>query len=325
MTIPNVLTIAGSDPSGGAGIQADLKTMSALGVYAMSVVTALTAQNTRGVTAVHLPPADFVRAQLDAVFDDVRVDAVKIGMIANAEIASTVAEALEHLAPRHVVLDPVMVAKGGDRLLEPEAVEVVRTRLLPLATVITPNLPEADVLLGAMPDLGHAPAARDVNHVMRPGMRQPLVERLTAMAARLRGLGAKAVYLKGGQRLATDARGGGLDPNAAIEDCDSALPPPAIDFFDDGVSQLVLRSPLHRTRALHGTGCTLSSALAALLAREVPLAEAAEMAKLWVADAIVGGALLTVGSGGGFGPVHHFHALWMHADDQARTRLTPRS
>src|SRR5580692_6184814 len=150
--IPNVLTIAGSDPSGGAGIQADLKTFSALGAYGMSAITALTAQNTQGVRAFQVVEPAFVAAQIDAIFDDVRVDAVKIGMVATAEVASVVADRLRHHAARNVVLDPVMVAKSGDRLLHDAAVAAISERLVPLASVITPNLPEAAVLLsGAVP------------------------------------------------------------------------------------------------------------------------------------------------------------------------------
>src|SRR5271166_4088195 len=145
--IPNVLTIAGSDPSGGAGIQADLKTFSALGAYGMSVITALTVQNTQGVRGVQVIAPDFVAAQIDAIFADVRVDAVKIGMVATAEIAAIIADRLRHHAAHNIVLDPVMVAKSGDRLLREDAVAAVRDRLVPLASVITPNLPEAAVLL----------------------------------------------------------------------------------------------------------------------------------------------------------------------------------
>ena len=145
--IRNVLSIAGSDPSGGAGIQADLKAFSARGVYGMAVLTALTAQNTQGVSGVHLVPASFVADQIKAIFADVRVDAIKIGMIANAEIADAVADAIEPHRGIPIVLDPVMVAKGGATLLDLSAVEVVTRRLLPLATLLTPNLPEAAALL----------------------------------------------------------------------------------------------------------------------------------------------------------------------------------
>lgn len=178
MTIANVLTIAGSDPSGGAGIQADMKAFSALGAYAMSVLTALTAQNTRAVTGVHAVPPDFIAQQIDAVFADIRVDAVKIGMIGTAAAADAVAACLQRHRPRFVVLDPVMVAKSGDRLLDADAVAVIKERLIPQATVITPNLPEAaDLLSTAEPhNLG------EMHHLL-PG---------------LRALGADTVLLKGG-------------------------------------------------------------------------------------------------------------------------------
>jgi hydroxymethylpyrimidine/phosphomethylpyrimidine kinase len=183
--IPNVLTIAGSDPSGGAGIQADLKTFSALGAYGMSVITALTAQNTQGVRSVQVIEPAFVAAQIDAIFDDVRVDAVKIGMVATAEIAAVIAERLRHYAARNVVLDPVMVAKSGDRLLREDAVAAVRDRLVPLARVITPNLPEAAVLMAAA-----EPAT--------------LAEMRLAVHALLR-LGSQWVLLKGGHLAAGDS------------------------------------------------------------------------------------------------------------------------
>ena len=176
--IPNVLTIAGSDPSGGAGVQADLKAFSAHGAYGMSVLTALTAQTTTGVTGVHEIPAEFVTAQLSTLLDDVRVDAVKIGMLANADVIRAVVAALDRYAPPNVVLDPVMVAKSGDRLLVPEAVSALREELLPRVDLITPNLPEAADLLGE-------PEVTEV-----AGMR--------GQAERLAGLGAKQVLLKGG-------------------------------------------------------------------------------------------------------------------------------
>jgi hydroxymethylpyrimidine/phosphomethylpyrimidine kinase len=183
--IPNVLTIAGSDPSGGAGIQADLKTFSALGAYGMSVITALTAQNTQGVRAFQVVEPAFVAAQIDAIFDDVRVDAVKIGMVATAEIASAIAERLRHYAVRNVVLDPVMVAKSGDRLLHQDAIAAIRDRLVPLARVITPNLPEAAVLLSAP-----VPAS--------------LAEMREAVRA-LHRLGSEFVLLKGGHLESEDS------------------------------------------------------------------------------------------------------------------------
>ena len=176
--IANVLTIAGSDSGGGAGIQADLKTFSALGVYGASVITALTAQNTRAVTAIHDVPPAFVTAQLDAVFDDIEFAAVKIGMLSSPAIIEVVTDGLRRHGARNVVVDPVMVAKSGDRLLRADAVAALRERLLPLATLITPNLPEAAVLLDLDEALGEA------------GMIEA--------AARLRQLGPRAVLLKGG-------------------------------------------------------------------------------------------------------------------------------
>lgn len=171
------LTIAGSDSGGGAGIQADLKTFAAHGVHGLSAIAALTAQNTRGVSAVHVPPASFLRAQIDACFEDFRIGAVKIGMLANARVIHAVGDALETWRPLHVVLDPVMVASSGARLLEPAALSALRSRLIPLASLLTPNIPEAELLLGhAIPDADGAEAA--------------LVELLA--------LGSPAVLLKGG-------------------------------------------------------------------------------------------------------------------------------
>jgi hydroxymethylpyrimidine/phosphomethylpyrimidine kinase len=183
--IANVLTIAGSDSGGGAGIQADLKTFGALGAYGCSVVTALTAQNTRAVTAIHEVPADFVRAQLDAVFDDIEIAAVKIGMLASRAIVEAVAAGLERHGAQNVVLDPVMVAKSGDRLLRPDAVDALKRRLLPLATLITPNLPEAGDLLG----------------LEEPGDEAGMI----AAAAALRALGPRAVLVKGGHLVEADS------------------------------------------------------------------------------------------------------------------------
>ncbi len=183
--IPTVLSIAGSDPSGGAGIQADIKAISANGGYAMAALTALTAQNTTGVFGVELLSPDFVAQQIDVVFDDIRVDAVKIGMIANAAIATRVAEVLTRRDARRIVLDPVMVAKGGDRLLDPEAVETLRERLLPLAAILTPNLPEAAALLNDT----------EITHR----------EQMPGLADRLRALGPEAVLLKGGHLAGADS------------------------------------------------------------------------------------------------------------------------
>src|SRR3954466_6325300 len=178
MTTPVALTIAGSDSSGGAGIQADLKTFAALGVYGASAITALTAQNTKGVAGIHAVPAEFVTAQIDAVFSDLDVGAVKIGMVAQAASIDAIASALARWKPGHIVLDPVMVATSGDRLLAAEAVEALRKKLMPLASVITPNLPEAAALLDE-------PVASDQAAVENQGRR-------------LLALGCKAVLIKGG-------------------------------------------------------------------------------------------------------------------------------
>ena len=176
-SIVSALTIAGSDSGGGAGIQADLKTFAAHGVHGLSAIAALTAQHTRAVTAVHAPPPEFLRAQIDACFDDFDIGAVKLGMLAHAGLIHAVADALDAHAPAHIVLDPVMVATSGARLLESDALDALRTRLIPLSTLVTPNLPEAELLLG------HAIASREAMH---------------AAAAELLALGARAVLLKGG-------------------------------------------------------------------------------------------------------------------------------
>lgn len=263
---PTALTIAGSDSGGGAGIQADLKTFSALGVYGCSVIVALTAQNTKAVTAIHDVPADFVTAQLDAVFSDIRVDAVKIGMLSAPETIAAVADGLVRWKPRHVVLDPVMVAKSGDRLLREEAVASLKERLLPLATLVTPNLPEAAVLLG------------------EGAIDEP--RRMAGVAARLQGLGARNVLLKGGHLA------GGESPDLLLAEGEIYK----------------LESERVATRNTHGTGCTLSSAIAALLAKGMPLPLAVRRAKAWLVEALR--AADGLGIGHGHGPVHHFHALW---------------
>lgn len=265
-TIRNVLTIAGSDPSGGAGIQADLKAFSARGCYGMAVITALTAQNTKGVSAVVPLDPGFVAEQICMVFADVRVDAVKIGMIADAGIASAVAEALKPHRGIPVVLDPVMIAKGGASLLDPEAVEVLKSELLPLATLITPNLPEAAALLGD-------PEASD-RRIME------------AQAVRLVAQGPRAVLVKGGHLLGPESP-------------DVLVAAGQVTWFEaDRIA----------TRNTHGTGCSLSSALAAELAKGQEVSEAVQVAKGWLREAVRASGSLSVGSG--HGPVHHFHALW---------------
>jgi len=277
MTIPNVLTIAGSDSGGGAGIQADLKTFAAFGTYGCSVICALTAQNTRTVTAIHDVPPDFVSAQLDAVFDDIEIAAVKIGMLSNSGVIEAVAAGLERHRARNIVLDPVMVAKSGARLLRPDAVEALKQRLLPLALLITPNLPEAGDLLGIE-------APRDEAGMM-------------AAAAALRALGPQAVLVKGGHIEARDS----------------------IDILDDGGEPLTLAAPRVATVNSHGTGCTLSSAIAALLGKGLPLRAAVQVAKAYLTEALQAADQLQVGHG--HGPVHHFHALWA---DRATERAVSR-
>ena len=264
--IPNVLTIAGSDSGGGAGIQADLKAFSALGAYGASVITALTAQNTRGVTAIHTPEPEFVAAQLDAVFDDIRIDAVKIGMLANASIVRAVADALRRHKPKHVVLDTVMISKSNHALLAPEAVDAVRDELLPLADLLTPNLPEAAALLGTT-------SAADEAAMVDQG-------------EALRKLGARAVLMKGGHLAAADS------PDWLMQ--------------DSGTMRLAgPRVPVKNT---HGTGCTLSSAIAALIPQRDDLASAVADAKTYLTGALEQSDRLDVGHG--VGPVHHFYRWW---------------
>ncbi|MBN8919358.1 MAG: bifunctional hydroxymethylpyrimidine kinase/phosphomethylpyrimidine kinase [Rhizobiales bacterium] len=266
MTTPIAVTIAGSDSGGGAGIQADLKTFSALGVYGASVIAALTAQNTRGVTGIHDVPPDFVTAQMDAVFSDLDVKAVKIGMLSRASVIEAVAAGLDRYGPLPVVLDPVMVATSGDRLLAPEATEALRRELLPRAAVITPNLPEAAALLDSAPATTEAEMRRQAHRLIEAG--------------------AQAVLIKGGH--------------------DSG--PESVDLLIEPTRETRLSATRVATRNTHGTGCTLSSAIAAGLARGLDLVEAVREAKDYVTAAIGAANRLHIGSG--HGPVHHFHAWW---------------
>jgi hydroxymethylpyrimidine/phosphomethylpyrimidine kinase len=260
------VTIAGSDSGGGAGIQADLKTFSALGVYGASVIAALTAQNTKGVTGIHDVPADFVTAQIDAVFSDLAVNAVKIGMLARAPVIKAVVDGLVRWEQKAIVLDPVMVATSGDRLLAADAVDVLKRLLIPRAMVITPNLPEAAALLDA-------PIARSETDRRR-------------QAERLLALGAKAVLMKGGH--------------------DSG--PESADLLIDATGETRFAATRVVTKNTHGTGCTLSSAIAAGLAKGRTLADSVREAKAFVTAAIAAADTLAIGSG--HGPVHHFHAWW---------------
>jgi hydroxymethylpyrimidine/phosphomethylpyrimidine kinase len=265
MTMPIALTIAGSDSSGGAGIQADLKTFAALGVYGASVITALTAQNTNGVSGIHLVPADFVTAQMDAVFSDLDVKAVKIGMVGQLATVDAIVVALKRWSPKHVVLDPVMVATSGDRLLAADAAEALRTKLIPRASLITPNLPEAAALLDE-------PVAESKTSIERQG------KRLLAM-------GCPAVLIKGGHGQGAES----------------------IDYLVRGNGIIALTAPRIATKNTHGTGCSLSSAIAAGLARGEDMETAVRNAKVWVSAAIAAADRLGVGHGNG--PIHHFHAF----------------
>jgi hydroxymethylpyrimidine/phosphomethylpyrimidine kinase len=265
MTTAVAVTIAGSDSGGGAGIQADLKTFSAMGVYGASVVTALTAQNTKGVAAIHDVPADFIAAQMEAVFSDLHPGSVKIGMLGNAAAIDAVTKGLEHHHAHNVVLDPVMIASSGDKLLRDDAIEALR-KLIARARVLTPNLPEAAALLGGV-------AARDEDE-------------MKTQARQLLALGAQAVLIKGGH-------GSG---------------PESVDLLVEGETCTRFAAPRIDTKNTHGTGCTLSSAIAAGLAKKLLLVDAVSDAKAYVSAAISGADRLKVGSG--HGPVHHFAKWW---------------
>ena len=263
---PIAVTLAGSDSGGGAGVQADLKTFSALGVYGATVITALTAQNTRGVTAIHDVPAEFVAAQIDEVFSDLEVSAVKIGMVSQRGVIEVIAAGLERWRQSQVVLDPVMIATSGDKLLAPDAIDVLKRVLMPRALVVTPNLPEAAALLDA-----------------------PVADTETAMRAqgeRLLALGARAVLIKGGHAVGAES----------------------VDLLIEPTAFTRLAANRVATANTHGTGCTLSSAIAAGLAKGLSLAEAVRAAKAYVTDALAAANRIKIGSG--HGPVHHFHAWW---------------
>lgn len=264
MEYRKVLTIAGSDSGGGAGIQADIKTISACGCYAASAITAITVQNTIGVKGVHPVPVEIIQGQIDAVLEDIGADAIKIGMLNSAEVVKVVAAALRQYKVPHVVLDPVMVSTSGHRLMEESAIEKMKEELLPLATVITPNIPEAELLLGGI-DLS--------NH-----------ESLPDAAKRLALEYETSVLLKGGHLK------------------DERLVDVLYDYPRD--AYLELPSIRVHTRNTHGTGCTLSSALASMLARGMDLSHAAQAAKEYINKAIVSGADYEIGHG--HGPVNHF-------------------
>lgn len=260
--VPVAMTIAGSDSGGGAGVQADLKTFSALGVYGASTLTAITAQNTVAVTAVHEIPIEIIAAQIEAVVTDIGVDAVKTGMLSSPAIVQVVAREVQRHGVANLVVDPVMVAKSGDALLREEAVDSVRTQLLPLAALVTPNLPEAETLTGMT-----ISSEQDVKEA----------------AARILGMGARAVVIKGGHREG-----------------------PASDLFYDGNDFAEFTSERIDTVNTHGTGCTFASAAAAGLAQGMTVLDAVAQAKRYVTEAIRNSYPL----GRGHGPVHHFYEFW---------------
>lgn len=265
-TYNKVLTIAGSDSGGGAGIQADIKAVSAMGCYAASAITAVTVQNTIGVQAVHPVPLDILEGQIDAVLSDIGADAVKIGMLHSAEVVNLVADKLQQYGIRNVVLDPVMLSTSGHRLIEETAVEVIKERLIPLTRVLTPNLPEAEILVGR--DIAGESDFKDV-------------------AEELAGRYNVAVFLKAGH-LSEET---------------------LTDYFYnvEDYSLTLLPSRRVHTRNTHGTGCTLSSALAAALARGEELTAAARSAKAYIEQAVISGSEYEIGHG--HGPVDHFFAL----------------
>ncbi|WP_104666277.1 bifunctional hydroxymethylpyrimidine kinase/phosphomethylpyrimidine kinase [Ensifer adhaerens] len=259
------VTIAGSDSGGGAGIQADLKAFSALGVYGASVITAVTAQNTRGVSAVEDISPTVVAAQIDAVFSDLAVGAVKIGMVSRRETIAVIAAGLKRY-DRLAVIDPVMVATSGDHLMRPDAIATLKEELLPLALILTPNLPEAALLTGRAIAETETEIARQAEMLLK--------------------LGARSVLMKGGHAKGKDATD---------------------VLFGEG-DVLNLSRPRIETRNDHGTGCTLSAAIAAGLAKGRPIDEAVVAAKAYLHDALVAADDLAVGQG--HGPVHHFHHWW---------------
>lgn len=266
MTYKNALTIAGSDSGGGAGIQADLKSFSANGVYGASVITAVTAQNTAGVSAIHDLPIEIIASQMDAVFSDIPINATKIGMLSRTTVIETVAEGLKRYNVRNIVLDPVMVATSGDLLLDEHAIETVRTVMMPLADLLTPNLHEAAALTG--------------NEVADSEVEMQRQAELLCQA------GAKAVLIKGGH-------------GSFKESSDLLVSSETCRWF---------RSERIETKNTHGTGCSLSSAIAAWLARGASLETAVSNSKHWLTAAIAASNQLDVGKGAG--PVHHLHELW---------------
>jgi hydroxymethylpyrimidine/phosphomethylpyrimidine kinase len=261
----NLLTIAGSDSCGGAGIQADLKTFSAHGTYGMSVITAVTAQNTQGVFAVEDINVGIIEAQIDAIFTDIEVHGVKIGMVSKSETIRAIANKIKQYKPENVVVDPVMISKSGYELLKPEAQEALKTELIPLAYLITPNIPEAEVITGLKIDT---------------------IEKMKEAAGLIYKLGAKNVLVKGGH-----------------------LESSAVDVLYDGEEFHLYEAKRIETKNTHGTGCTLSSAITANLAKGMKISEAIAEAKRYITIAIENSFTL----GKGVGPTHHFYTLYKNA------------
>ncbi len=266
-TYQKVLTIAGSDSGGGAGIQADLKTVSAIGCYGLSVITALTAQNTRGVTGIHPVPPSFAAEQMAAVLSDIGADAVKIGMLYSAELIEVIAAELKRFEVARIVLDPVMVAQSGDKLLKEDAIQALKECLMPLADVVTPNIPEAEVLL---------------DRRLKGG------EDTRVAAKALAEYGSRSLLIKGGH----------LDDDS----CTDWL------YLVDEDRLVRFEAPRIASRNNHGTGCTLSSAIAAYRAKGFAIEEAVRQAKIYIQSAIQAGANYAIGKG--HGPVHHFFEFW---------------
>lgn len=273
-TYPCILSIAGSDCSGGAGIQADIKTISALGAYAASAITAITVQNTCGVKGIHPVPPEYVKGQIEAVMTDIRPKAVKIGMINDAQIVRVIAEALRKFSPRFVVFDPVMVSTSGCKLIEDAAISALTTELMPLATLITPNLSEAEVLTDEKIEG---------------------IEQMKIAARKLLGYGSHAVLVKGGH-----LEGGNM--------CD------ILQVSNESAPHLYTMKKIE-SRNTHGTGCTLSSAIATYLALGEPITEAVRKAKEYVYRGILSGNNIHIGDG--HGPLNHFHnPMAMHIFDE---------
>lgn len=266
-TYQRVLSIAGSDSSGGAGVQADLKTISALGCYGMTVITAVTSQNTQGVTAIHAVPPDFVEAQIIAVIEDMGADAVKIGMLFSSEIIQVVCEFLRKYNLQNVVLDPVMASQSGRQLLQEDAIILVKSLLLPQVDLLMPNLPEAEILLG---------------------QRIQGEEEIKKAACALSKMGCDNIMIKGGH----------------LEGLDTT------DWLYLGKQDRFIRFQGSRVKTVndHGTGCTLSSAIASFLAKGLALEDAVQSAKIYITEALQAGAAYTIGKGRG--PVHHFYKYW---------------